>query len=86
MQTAEPEVVGHEPHSALVSGNDGLDDLRIIIGGAPKYLADGGLLAMETGIAQTEALAALALKASLNGEPIEDLSSRPRFYFASVNL
>jgi release factor glutamine methyltransferase len=86
MQTAEPEVVGHEPHSALVSGNDGLDDLRIIIGGAPKYLADGGLLAMETGIAQTEALAALALKASLNGEPIEDLSSRPRFYFASVTL
>ena len=26
MTTAEPEVVGHEPHSALVSGADGLDD------------------------------------------------------------
>jgi len=83
MQTAEPEVISHEPHKALVSGSDGLDDLRIILGAAPKYLADGGLLAMETGIAQEEAIATMALKASLNGQNIEDLSGRPRFFFAS---
>jgi release factor glutamine methyltransferase len=83
MQTAEPEVVSHEPHSALVSGSDGLDDLRIILSESKRFLAPGGLLAMETGIAQGEALAQLASDAGLSGESIEDLSGRPRFFFAS---
>jgi hypothetical protein len=42
----------------------------------------GGLLALETGIAQTEALDALAAAAGLQGKCMEDLSGRPRFYFA----
>ena len=81
MTTAEPEVVAHEPHSALVSGGDGLDDLRTILAEAAKYLKPGGLLAMETGIAQQEELDALARAAGLTGECVEDLSGRPRFYF-----
>lgn len=82
MTTAEPEVVGHEPHSALVSGGDGLDDIRLIFKEAAVFLNDGGLLALETGIAQGEALEALATAAGLTGESLEDLSGRPRFYFA----
>ena len=82
MTTAEPEVVGHEPHSALVSGADGLDDLRLIFKEAASHMKPGGLLALETGIAQTEALDALAVAAGLQGECMEDLSGRPRFYFA----
>jgi release factor glutamine methyltransferase len=82
MATAEPEVVGHEPHNALVSGSDGLDDLRLIFKDAAEFLKPGGLLALETGIAQTEALDALATEAGLQGESLEDLSGRPRFYFA----
>ena len=82
MTTAEPEVVGHEPHSALVSGVDGLDDLRLIFKEAASHMKPGGLLALETGIAQTEALDALAVAAGLQGECMEDLSGRPRFYFA----
>jgi len=82
MTTAEPEVVDHEPHSALVSGVDGLDDLRLIFKDAASYLKSGGLLALETGIAQAEALDALATTAGLQGECMEDLSGRPRFYFA----
>ena len=82
MTTAEPEVVGHEPHSALVSGADGLDDFRIIFKEAASHMKPGGLLALETGIAQTEALDALAVAAGLQGECMEDLSGRPRFYFA----
>ena len=82
MTTAEPEVVGHEPHSALVSGVDGLDDLRLIFKDAASHMKPGGLLALETGIAQTEALDALAAAAGLQGECMEDLSGRPRFYFA----
>jgi len=82
MTTAEPEVVAHEPHSALVSGADGLDDLRVIFKDAAAYLKPGGLLALETGIAQTEALGALCEAAGLKGDSLEDLSGRPRFYFA----
>ena len=86
MQTAEPEVVGHEPHIALVSGSDGLDDLRILLKTAPRYLASAGLLAMETGIAQSGALTALAAEAGLTGETVEDLSGRPRFFFAACKV
>ena len=82
MTTAEPEVVSHEPHSALVSGADGLDDLRLIFKDAASRMKLGGLLALETGIAQTEALDALAAAAGLQGECMKDLSGRPRFYFA----
>lgn len=82
MQTAAPEVVGHEPAEALVSGRDGLDDLHRILGAAKDYLAEGGLLALETGIAQHAALKQLAQDNSLSGESLEDLSGRSRFFFA----
>lgn len=81
MKTAEPEVIEHEPHSALVAGTDGLDDFRILLEGTPKFLANGGLLAMETGIAQSEALTDLAKQVGLTGHSIGDLSGRPRFFF-----
>lgn len=82
MQTAAPEVVGHEPAEALVSGRDGLDDLRRILGAAKDYLAEGGLLALETGIAQHATLKQLAQDNGLSGESLEDLSGRSRFFFA----
>ncbi|MGJ8640564.1 MAG: peptide chain release factor N(5)-glutamine methyltransferase [Opitutaceae bacterium] len=86
MTTAEPEVVSYEPTSALVSGDDGLDDLRTIIGTVPRFLTAGGILAMETGVAQREALDQLAQKAGLSGESVDDMSGRPRFYFCRSAL
>ena len=83
MQTAEPEVIDHEPHSALASGQEGLDDLGLLFKSVPKYLAEGGLLALETGIGQADAIKAMASKVSLHGQSVEDLSERPRFFFAS---
>ena len=83
MQTAEPEVIDHEPHSALASGQEGLDDLGLLFKSVPKHLAEGGLLALETGIGQADAIKAMALKVSLNGQSVEDLSERARFFFAS---
>ncbi len=41
-----------EPPQALVAGPDGLDDLRIIIGGAPAHLNPGGWLLLEHGYDQ----------------------------------
>ena len=83
MQTAEPEVIDHEPQSALASGQEGLDDLGLLFKSVPKYLAEGGLLALETGIGQADAIKAMASKVSLHGQSVEDLSERPRFFFAS---
>ena len=83
MQTAEPEVIDHEPHSALASGQEGLDDLGLLFKSVPKYLAEGGLLALETGIGQADAIRAMALEVTLHGQSVEDLSGRLRFFFAS---
>ncbi|MDQ7984089.1 peptide chain release factor N(5)-glutamine methyltransferase [Pseudomonas sp. G34] len=48
--------VRFEPSSALVSGVDGLDDIRLIIDQAPAYLAAPGWLLLEHGFDQAEAV------------------------------
>lgn len=48
-----------EPPMALASGVDGLDAIRQILAGAAGHLAPGGLLALEHGYDQAEAVAAL---------------------------
>ena len=48
-----------EPPQALAAGPDGLDDLRIIIGGAPAHLSPGGWLLLEHGYDQEAPVQAL---------------------------
>ena len=48
--------VRFEPSSALVAGADGLDDLRVIIAGAGKYLVQCGWLLVEHGYQQGKAV------------------------------
>ena len=80
---AEPEVRTYEPASALTAAEAGMADLRKIIAGAPRFLAPGGWLAMETGIAQhAELLADLAKAGLRDGESVKDLAERDRFVFA----
>jgi release factor glutamine methyltransferase len=78
-----PEVRGFEPIQALISADDGLADLTTIIAGAPRYLRAGGLLAVETGIAQHARLLALAQAAGFSrSESKQDLTGRDRFVLA----
>lgn len=80
---AAPEVRDHEPVQALKAEENGLADLRRIVAGAPRFLSPGGMLALETGIAQHAALAQLAAAAGLaQGESRQDLTGRDRFFFA----
>ena len=51
--------VRFEPHGALVSGPQGLDDLQTIVAGAPACLIDGGWLLMEHGYDQAVAVRGL---------------------------
>lgn len=55
--------LAQEPQQALVSGIDGLDDIRLIIAGAKKYLLAGGYLMFEHGYDQAAAVQALLREA-----------------------
>ena len=52
----DPEVRLHDPHAALYGGPDGLDVVRVLSGVAARLLHPGGLLVIEHGEAQGEAI------------------------------
>jgi release factor glutamine methyltransferase len=83
---AAPEVRAFEPVQALTAdGPEGLADLQVIIAAAPKFLAPGGLLALETGIGQHAALLRLAQEAGFTAvESRQDLTKRDRFVLATL--
>jgi release factor glutamine methyltransferase len=60
-----PEARLSEPLAALDGGPDGLDVLRRIVAGAPRWLAPRGRLIVETSDAQAEALTADVAAAGL---------------------
>lgn len=68
-----------EPPQALAAGPDGLDDLRIIIGGAPAHLNPGGWLLLEHGYDQEAPVQALLRDAGF-AEVFtrRDLAGQPR--------
>ena len=55
----------HEPRTALDGGPDGLDLARRVAIGAPVWLAPGGIVLIETGAQQAEALAAAFTTATI---------------------
>ncbi len=57
--TLAAEVRDHEPALALFAGPDGLDLYRRLIPAARQHLHPGGLLALEIGFGQRDAIAAL---------------------------
>ncbi|MEY2880382.1 MAG: Release factor glutamine methyltransferase [Verrucomicrobiota bacterium] len=78
-----PEVREHEPRAALAAAEDGLADLRRIVAAAPQFLAEDGLLALETGIGHHAALAEAARAAGFpRVESQRDFTGRDRFFFA----
>ena len=63
--------LAHEPRQALVSGADGLQDLRLIVAQAPAHLQPGGCLLLEHGWDQ-----AAAVRALLAGAGFSQVQSR----------
>lgn len=73
------EVASWEPAQALFSGNDGLDDARVLIAGAIQWLAPRGALVLELGETQLDAAAQLATDAGYDAVLIhQDLTGRDR--------
>ncbi len=51
-----PDIKEYEPRLALDGGPDGLNVIRALVTGAPQLLQPGGLLALEVGQGQAEAV------------------------------
>ncbi len=83
IRAADPHLVAgdvrFEPASALVAGDDGLDDLRTIIAQAPQHLASAGWLLLEHGYDQAAAVRELLAKHDFEQiESREDLGGHER--------
>ena len=71
--------VRFEPVAALMSGADGLDALRCVVGGARERLVPGGWLIVEHGFDQAPAVRDLFERAGFSSlESSRDLSGIPR--------
>jgi len=74
-----------EPRSALASGVDGLDDIRIIIQDAPKYLKPNGWLMLEHGYDQAQSVASLLKGHGFSQiDHAQDLAGTLRVTFGSI--
>ncbi len=73
----------YEPAEALVSGHDGLDDIRQLITQGLLHLKPGGMIAMEHGYDQQSQVADLMLAAGYrNIVTKQDLAGQPRITLA----
>ncbi|MBW9257525.1 MAG: peptide chain release factor N(5)-glutamine methyltransferase [Candidatus Thiodiazotropha sp. (ex. Lucinisca nassula)] len=83
IEAADPHLtqgdLPYEPRSALVSGEDGLDDIRTIIKQAPTRLKQNGWLILEHGYNQADAVRRLMQSAGMSGITSHtDLAGQPR--------
>lgn len=85
LQGAQPEVRCFEPKMALVSAESGMQDLKHILKVGRSYLNHGGLLLMEIGLGQHEALQVLAKDLGYKKtKSTLDLSHRKRYLWSWI--
>ncbi len=82
----EPNVRDYEPRLALDGGGDGLDLYRRLVPAAAAHLRPGGTLALEVGVGQAAAVAALLAAAGPYGPAVTraDLGGVPRVVWARI--
>ena len=74
-----------EPISALTSGTDGLDDIRILAADAPKHLREHGSIIVEHGYNQGELVAAIFRSTGFASvRTVRDLGDNPRLCCATL--
>lgn len=81
----DDSVRGWEPHEALFAGADGLDDIRLLVADAPRWVRPGGWLVLEIGADQGAAVDALLRTAGYHGVDIRsDRAARDRVALAQL--
>ncbi|NLE23522.1 MAG: peptide chain release factor N(5)-glutamine methyltransferase [Actinobacteria bacterium] len=80
----EPNVRDYEPRRALYGGEDGLDVYRRLVPGAALLLRPGGMLVLEVGAGQADAVAGIIRRAGAYEEPgrRDDLAGIARVVYA----
>lgn len=83
IEAADPHLgqgdLPREPRQALVSGADGLADIRLIANQAPAHLVEGGWLLLEHGYSQGEAVRRILHEAGfVQVRTLSDLAGQPR--------
>lgn len=74
-----------EPISALVSGVDGLDAIRVLAAGAGRHLRAGGWLLVEHGFEQGASVRALLIDGGLTAvQTLRDLEGRERVTLGQI--
>ena len=68
----------YEPHEALFSGPDGLDDYRVLVPQLSSLLSPDGTIVLEIGYQQGDAVAAIARENGYETTIKHDLAGRPR--------
>ncbi len=81
--TLDESVKNHEPHLALDGGDDGLNFYRILAEKSPEYLNANGILVLEIGYNQGQAVCDL-LKDKFDAEPLKDYSNNDRIVIAKL--
>lgn len=85
MSGLSPEVLNHEPHTALTPGGNGLSAYEAIAAGACDHLKLDGTLMLEIGPTQSHAVSAILANAGLSVRAvIPDLDHRPRVVVAAM--
>lgn len=72
------DVRDFEPAGALFSGDEGLNDYRILVPQLAGLLTENGIAVLEIGATQDEAVTALARASGFTVQLHHDLASRPR--------
>ena len=72
-------VLDWEPRAALLAGADGLDALRVVVGEAPQWMRDDGVLVVECAPNQVDEAAGLCRDSGFaSSDVIPDLAGRQR--------
>ena len=69
---------------ALVSGNDGLEDIKLIISKSPHYISKDGFLLLEHGFDQKDKIVKLLEQAFKNIKTFTDLNNVDRAILAQL--
>ncbi len=81
-----PSVRGFEPAQALFAGVEGLDDYRILLPQLAELLWENGLIVLEIGTNQADAVREIARSAGFVSELRKDLGGRPRALILRLGL
>lgn len=84
VDTLMEEVRDYEPRMALCGGEDGLRYYREIIEASPGFLRPAGMLFLETGYDQAEAVGALMERSFDKISVVKDLSGHDRVIYGSL--